>query len=171
MTIEETGKIMRVLKANYKNWGADKDTLILWSQMFVDEPVDVVAAAVKSFITTDTKGFPPVIGQIKQIIIKSQNNDMNEIEVWDRIYKAISNGKYFAEEEFDALPPLLQKVAGSPRQIRVWANTSDDELTTVVASNVMRAYRAELERVRFERSLPSDVKNILTGYTVKMLEG
>ena len=172
MTISETSKIMDILLTAYPKWGVDKhDALILWSQLFVDEPVEVVAAAVKTFITTDEKGFPPVIGQIKAIIAKAQVNDINELEAWDRIYQAISNGKYGALEEYNALPPILKKVVGSPRQINLWANTPDDELSTVVASNVMRAYRAELERAKFERSLPSDVRNILTGETVKMLGG
>lgn len=171
MTIEDTGKIMRVLKANYRNWDADRDTMLLWAQMFQDEPIEVVASAVKAFISTDTKGFAPVIGQIKSIIAKAQANDMGELEAWDRIYGAISNGKYGAVEEFEALPPILQKIVGSPRQINLWANTPDDELSTVVASNVMRAYRAELERAKFERSLPSDVREVLTGGVVQLLGG
>lgn len=170
MTLEETGKIFRVIKAAYKNWNADKDTMVLWSQMFVDEPVEVVAAAVKSYLVTDTKGFPPVIGQIKSIIAKTQSTDLGENEAWDRIYKAICNGKYGAFEEYEALPPILQKVVGSPRQIQLWASTPEDEVATVVASNVMRSYRAELEKDKFERSLPSDVRNILTG-GLKMLGG
>lgn len=171
MTIEETGKIFRIIKAAYKNWGADKDTMILWAQLFADDPVEVVAAAVKSFIVSDEKGFAPAVGQIKGIIAKAQCDDMGEIEAWDRIYKAISNGKYGSYEEFEALPPILQKLVGSPTQINLWANTPDDELSTVVASHVMRAYRAELERTKFERSLPSDVRNILTGGDMKYLGG
>lgn len=163
MTIEETGKIMRVLKANYRNWDADRDTMLLWAQMFADDSVEVVASAVKAFISTDTKGFAPVIGQIKSIIAKAQANDMGEMEAWNLICKAASNGKYGAYEEYEALPPILQKIVGSPRQIYLWANTPEDEFSTVIASNFMRSYRAELEKVRFERSLPSDVKNILTG--------
>ena len=171
MTIQETSKIMDILITAYPKWGVNKqDALILWSQMFVDEPVELVAAAVKSYIITDAKGFPPVIGQIKQIIAKAQADDMSEMEAWNLICKAASNGKYGAYEEYEALPPILQKIVGSPRQIYLWANTSEDEFSTVVASNFMRSYRAELEKAKFERSLPSDVKNLLTG-SMKMLGG
>ena len=170
MTIQETGAIMRILKANYPNWKADKDTLLLWSQMFADDSVQIVGAAVKAFIAQDDKGFAPVIGQIKQLILKATDTSLGEGEAWSLVRKAISNGIYGSNEEYKALPLILQRVVGSPDQLEQWAMLTDG-LDTVVQSQVKRAYRQELEKEQFTRSLPTDVRAALSNATIKMLEG
>lgn len=161
---------MDILKANYQNWNADKNTLVLWAQMFSDDPVQEVAAAVKAFIAQDTKGFAPVIGQIKQLMLKVKSDDMGEGEAWMLIRKAISNGIYGSCEEFEQLPEILQRVVGSPDQLEQWAMLTDG-LDTVVQSNVKRAYRQELEREQFNRALPTDVRTALTGDNQRLLGG
>lgn len=170
MTLQDTSKIMDILKANYQNWNADRNTLILWSQMFADDPVKEVAAAVKAFIAQDTKGFAPVIGQIKQLMLKVKSDDMGEGEAWMLIRKAISNGIYGSCEEFEKLPEILQRVVGSPDQLEQWAMLTEG-LDTVVQSNVKRAYRQELEREQFNRALPTDVRLALKGDKQKLLGG
>ena len=170
MTLQDTSKILDILKANYQNWTADRNTLILWSQMFADDPVQEVAAAVKAFIVQDVKGFPPVIGQIKQLMLKVKSNDIGEGEAWMMIRKAIGNGIYGSYEEFDKLPKILQRVVGSPDQLEQWALLTDG-LDTVVQSNVKRAYRQELEKEQFDRALPRDVRVALSGESRMMLEG
>lgn len=169
MTIQETAKVMDIIKGAYPNWTATKETVIVWAQMFVDDPVDIILAAVKSYIATDTKGFAPVVGQIKKIIVDFKQPDMSEQEAWSLIRKAISNGIYGSYEEFNNLPPILQKVVGSPEQLESWA-TLTEGLDTVVASNVMRSYRSACERERFETALPSDVK-LMLGSTTKLIGG
>lgn len=169
MTVQDTGKVMDILKGAYPNWNATKNTAIVWAQMFSDDPVELVLAAVKSYIASDTSGFAPVVGQIKKIMIDLQMDDMNENEAWSLIRRAISNGIYGSVEEYKALPPILQKVVGSPDQLTEWAMLTDG-LDTVVASNVMRSYRKELDRQRFERALPGDVRLAL-GSAVKMIGG
>ena len=170
MTLQDTSKILDILKANYQNWTADRNTLILWSQMFADDPVQEVAAAVKAFIVQDVKGFPPVIGQIKQLMLKVKSNDIGEGEAWMMIRKAIGNGIYGSYEEFDKLPKILQRVVGSPDQLEQWALLTDG-LDIVVQSNVKRAYRQELEKEQFDRALPRDVRVALSGESRMMLEG
>jgi len=44
------------------------DTVVLWATMFKDEPFKLVSAAVKTFIASDEKGYPPHIGAIKATI-------------------------------------------------------------------------------------------------------
>lgn len=169
MTVQDTGKVMDILKGAYPNWNATRSTAIVWAQMFADDPVELVLAAVKSYIASDTSGFAPVVGQIKKIMIDLQVDDMNENEAWSLIRKAISNGIYGSVEEYRALPPILQKVVGSPDQLTEWAMLTDG-LDTVVASNVMRSYRKEVDRQKFERALPGDVRLAL-GSAVKMIGG
>ena len=160
---------MDIIQGAYPNWNATKNTALVWAQLFIDDPVDLVAAAVKSFIATDTKGFAPVVGQIKQIMVDLQTEEMTEQEAWALVRKAIGNGLYGSYEEFNALPPALQKVVGAPEQLSEWAMV-EDGLDTVVASNVMRSFRKVQEREKFERALPSDVK-LMLGSATKLIGG
>lgn len=72
MTRDETLKIMAVLKATYLNFYKDmtrrdaEGVVALWTDMFSEDNYNAVAAAVKAFIASDSKGFPPVVGQVKQ---------------------------------------------------------------------------------------------------------
>lgn len=72
MTRDETLKIMAVLKATYPNFYKDmtrrdaEGVVALWTDMFSEDSYNAVAAAVKAFIASDNKGFPPVVGQVKQ---------------------------------------------------------------------------------------------------------
>ena len=72
MTRDETLKIMAVLKATYPNFYKDmtrrdaEGVVALWTDMFAEDSYNTVAAAVKAFIASDSKGFPPVVGQVKQ---------------------------------------------------------------------------------------------------------
>jgi hypothetical protein len=75
--------------------------------------------------------------------------------------KAIRNGLYGAKEEFEKLPPILKRLAGSPEQLRVWASMGEDEVQTVVASNLMRSYRAIAKKQEVQQTLPSSIKALL----------
>lgn len=161
MTVQETGLILDILQTAYPRWNADKKkTLVLWAQMFCDEPVELVGAAVKAYIAADVQGFCPTIGQIKNTIYEMRDDSLGEVEAWGLVKRAISNGIYGCYEEYQKLPPIIQRVVGSPEQIHDWALLTDG-VSTVVASNFMRAYREELRRVKFRGVLPNDVKKAL----------
>ena len=136
-----------------------KDTLAAWAALFTDEPLEMVMAGVKAFIACDTKGFAPSIGQIKEVI-HTPPCDMTESEAWTLVRKAISNGIYGYEEEFKALPEVVQKAVGSPAQIHHWAMLTEG-IDTVVASFFTRNYRMQIERLKTESALPVDVKKVL----------
>ena len=61
MTRQETGIIMDILTTAYPRFYSGQDapdprkTVNLWAGMFADDPVKLVAAAVKALIATDTK--------------------------------------------------------------------------------------------------------------------
>ena len=88
MTRQETGIIMNILATAYPRFyaGADvpdpEQTLNLWAGMF-DEPVELVAAAVKALIATDSKGYPPHIGAVKAKIRQlTERPQMAPQEAW-----------------------------------------------------------------------------------------
>jgi len=176
MTVKETGKIMDILESAYPQFyksQADEErtkATKLWAAMFADDDLAVVAAAVKAFIATDTKGFPPVIGIIKSKIADIVSHDkMTEYEAWNRVKEAIGNGIYGAEEEFAKLPPVLQRLVGSAYQIQEWARNMDSKtLESVVGSNFMRSYRARAEYEREDLMLPSDLKKFIEAFSERM---
>lgn len=168
MTYDETLKIFAVLKANYGNFYKNMSRIdaeaqvSLWAEMFEDTPYEVVGMAVKAFIATDVEGYPPNVGRIKQEIRKlSEKEQMTEQEAISFIMKATRNGLYGADKEYEKLPPVLQRLVGSPSQLRAWARMPVDELQTVVASNLMRSYKAIAQREEYEKALPSSIKNLL----------
>ncbi len=134
----------------------------LWKELFAEDDGDQVLAAVKAFIATDTKGFPPSVGQVKARLVQLNAPDMlDEAQAWARVSRAIQRGSYHAAEEFEKLPPVVQKVVGSPSMLRTWAATDADTLQTVVASNFMRAYRSRAQDAMERLALPADVRRLL----------
>ena len=165
MTREETLAIMSVLKAAYPSYYKDMNradaerVVCLWTEMFKDDPAEEVALAVKGFIANDIKGFPPHIGAIKNALVKLRTpNEMTELEAWGYVQKAVRNGIYGAQQEFDALPPVVQRLVGSPNQLREWAMMDSDVVASVVASNFQRSYKARAANEREQLALPGDVR-------------
>ena len=168
MTREETLAIMGVLKAAYPNFykgmgRAEAEGIVdLWSSMFDQEPAQLVAVAVKAHIANDKKGYPPHIGAIKEAIVKLQEPEaMTEQEAWGLVLKALRNGIYGAQKEFDALPPMIQRLVGSPSQLKEWAMMDGDAVNSVVASNFQRSYRARAANERELLALPADVRGVM----------
>lgn len=176
MNRKETLAIMSVLKAAYPAYYRDmtckeaENVIALWQEMFKDDTPEVVALAVKEFIANDKKGFPPHIGAIKEAIRKvTTPAQMTEGEAWSLVYHAISNGTYDSKKEFAALPPMLQRIVGSPDQLKEWAAMDVDTVSSVVASNFKRSYRATAEAERETVSLPKDVQRGMQKIAASML--
>ena len=182
MTREQMLDILVVMQAAYPNFykGMNQKqadaVLDLWATMFADDPLEVVAMAVKSHIANDKKGFPPHIGAIKEAIIKlRQPDEMTEMEAWALVRKAVGNGIYGSQKEFDALPPVLQRLVGSPNQLKDWAMMDEEVVASVVASNFQRSYKARAANERELLALPADVRQVMqrlsAGMAMPMLEG
>lgn len=172
----ETLKIFSVIKANYGNHfkhmsAVDANAMVeLWAEMFSDVDYSIVGGAVKAYIACDVSGHPPNVGQINSYISKlTKKDEMTETEAVAMVLKATRNGIYGADEEFNKLPPILQRLAGSPDQIRTWAKMDADELQTVVASNLMRSYRVISKNEETRAALPASVRNLLEQASEKML--
>lgn len=168
MTRDETEMIFSVLEAAYPRFyrqiGSDerRDVLRLWFNMFEGDEGNAVGAALKAFIAMDTKGFPPSIGQIKEKLVKLKNPGLpDEAQAWVLVHRAIQNSGWHAKEEFDKLPPIVQKAVGHSSVLKDWAMQDQDEVNTVIASNFQRAYRARVHRAQEELALPENLQNVL----------
>lgn len=169
MNRQETIKVLSVVHAAYPSFFAgrtqiEKESVVnLWSESFENDDYALVTQGLQAFIDADTKGFAPVIGQIKQHIrFMTNKSSMNELEAWGLVAKAIRNSYYGAEEEFEKLPPLVKKAVGSPSTIREWGMLPVDDVETVIQSNFMRAYRAVVARQEKYDSLPDAAKQMMS---------
>lgn len=182
MDRSEAIKILAVLRAAYPQFYAKQTNedlrgiVNLWADMFEDEPYQLVAAATKALIKTRTSTFPPGIGEISEKIRQiSAPEEMTEAEAWALVAVAVRNGTYGAEKEFNALPPMLQRLVGSPRQLKEWAAMDADAVNSVVASNFQRSYKARAKNEREYEALPSSIKDymaaIADGMRMPELEG
>lgn len=168
MTREETIKVLAVLKAAYPAFyrGMKADELNgivnLWASQFEGDDYKTVGAAVQAHIATDTKGYPPHIGAIKEAIRKiTQPDEMSEMEAWGYVASALRNSGYNSVTEFDKLPPVVQRIVGSPSQLREWAMMDSDTVQSVVQSNFMRSYRARAQHEREYLALPENVRELM----------
>lgn len=181
----ETLAIMTVLKTAYPGYYWDmkpreaENVVNLWAEMFADEPAGLVAAAVKAHIAQDRKGFPPHIGAIKDAIVRltaPPESGMSELEAWNLVRRAIRGasmddctrtmrdgvlGPPSAVEQFEALPEILRRLVGSPRQLADWELLPNDEIDTIIQSNFMRSFRARAEKERELLALPADVRQTM----------
>ena len=161
-------KIMAVLRGAYPQFYRDisrteaEDTVNLWADMFkADEPI-LVAAAVKSVIEGDEKGFPPTIGQVKaKLRLITGSKELTEAEAWDMVARGIRNGLYGAAEEFEKFPPIVRRIVGSPNALKEWARMDTETVHSVVSSNFQRSYRAVVAREKEINALPADVREFV----------
>lgn len=184
MTISETAQVMDALETAYPRYyvGIDdarrQSALKMWASAFANDDVRLVAAAVKSFIESDEKGFPPVPGQIRaKMRLIVGHDDTTALEAWGLVKKALRNSDYYPQEEFGKLPPLVRHMVGNPAQLREWSLMDSDTVNSVIASNFQRSYREAAEQEREYEALPPDVRglvdrlNAARGTSAPALEG
>ena len=165
MTRQETGIIMDILTAAYPRFyrGSSaeemRNVMKLWTDMFTRDDVALVAAAVKSVIEGDEKGFPPTIGQVKaKLRLLTAPKELTEAEAWDMVARAIRNGLYGAAEEFERFPPAVKRIVGSANTLREWARMDTETIHSVVSSNFQRSYRAIAAKEKEIAALPPEVR-------------
>lgn len=176
MNRKDAAGIMAILQTAYPTYYAKQsaqqrmEAVNLWAELFADDPGPVVAAAIKSIIVSSPNPFPPSIGEIKNKMHDlTTPAEMSETEAWALVSKALHNGIYGYQSEFDKLPPTVQAAVGRAEQLREWAVMPEDEVQSVVASNFMRGFKTAQKRERDTALIPPDVREMLTGVSAAML--
>ena len=148
-----------------------KAIVALWTRQFEEYDVNIVKCAIDSIISTDTSDFMPSIGKIKDMITKlTTDEEMTELEAWNIVKKAISRSGYYAQEEFDKLPAILQKLVGSPQTLFEWSQTDSEQVNTVVSSNFQRSYKARVKNEKELLALPTTARNMIESFKYLQLE-
>lgn len=164
MTRDETVKIIRIMCDCYPNYKPSNlsETVDVWNMMLEEYSYSQISMALKTYVHSDTSGFAPSIGQLINKLHEVQSpQELNEMEAWFLVSKALRNGYYGAVEEFNKLPPLVQKAVGSPDNLRNWALTDINSIENVVQSNFMRTYRTVVNRAKEFQKMPKDIQALI----------
>lgn len=173
MTRQETIELMQEIEARYPNFAPSNPskTVDVWMEEFEEFPFEVVLAGVKTFASTDTRGFPPSIGQVKDKIFSlATMNTPNVNEAWDLVQRAIADSTYHAEERFEKLPPLIKKVVGSPTTLRNWGKTDNSTIGTVIYSQFIKTYNSIYEREKEKAKIQREVIELIENTSALMIE-
>lgn len=173
MDRNETKRIIQIMCATYPNYHpADlSSTVDIWCMMLEDYSYNEIAAALKAYITSDASGFAPSVGQvIEKLKFIKEPEQLNEMEAWAKVRKALRHDYNNAAEEYAKLPPLVQKAVGNPANLCDWA-VQEEKMLQVTQSNFQRTYRSVVDRETQMQYLPGDVKALMQGNDTKLLEG
>ena len=165
-----------MIQAAYPNYKPQDKTVAvnIWHDMLKEYDANVIIGAFKAYVVSDTSGFAPSIGQIisKVHLTVQKDDELPALEAWAMVSKALRNGYYGAETEFEQLPPLVKKAVGSPMNLRNWSQTDVKSIETVVMSQFLSAYKAEQKRAEELEKIPAGIKNMLLGTAErKMING
>lgn len=164
MTREETVKIIRIMCDSYPNYKPNNisETVDVWCMMLEDYNYNQISVALKAYVTSDTSGFAPSIGElIAKIQMISQPQELNEMEAWSLVSKALRNGTYGAVEEFSRLPPTVQEAVGNPDNLRNWATSDYKAIETVIQSNFIKTYRSVTSRAEEIKRVPAEIQELI----------
>lgn len=144
MSNKEISKIILILKTSYPYAFKDmskeetENMVNLYQTLFKAYTYEEVSKAVIDIINTSE--YMPTIATIKSKIydIKHPIQESNT-ELWESLLSAIRNSSYYAEREFEKLPPLVKEFVQSPQQLQSIAREmSSDEIHTVFKGQFLK---------------------------------
>ena len=166
MTKEEFLIISRAIRAVYTNMLADDGAKDVWFSMLSDLPYMQVSVALQTHMMTSK--FPPTIADLR-VNHAEQQRGLTELEAWAMVRKAIKNGTYGAEEEYEKLPEIVQKAVGSASNIRQWAQSDSGMLETIEA-HFLKAFRIQRDRAIQDAQTSPAVKQLIAEMQQNLLE-
>lgn len=178
MTKQEVAKLLFVIRANYpESYSKLSDTdmellAVSWERLLQGYTYAQCDAALQTYLLTDTYGRAPKIGQIIDSIHKvSEAQELNSNQAWALVYKAICRGAYNAEEEFNKLPPVVQKAVGSYHNLYDYSQMRIEDVQVTIKAHFKSVYDTELKRAREMRKIPQQIKERLEMGQKLMIEG
>lgn len=160
MNREETIQLLMTIQAFYPNFKVENKTITVnaWQMVLGECDYKQVEMSLAAFVKSDKKGFAPTPGQLYNIIHATNNpQQLNNLEAWSMVSKALRNSTYNSESEFAKLPPLVQKAVGTSKQLEIWA-TDENYNEEVVMSQFIRVYGTESARADNISRMPEQIQ-------------
>lgn len=173
MTREEVKKLMVIIVNTYPNFKPSNlsVTVDIWFEILRDYPFETTMTALKTYIVTDKSGFAPSIGQIiDKMNAVDDYTELNEMEAWALVSKALRDSSYHAQERFDGLPPNVRKAVGSPENLMAWGR-DENYNENVAQSQFIKCYRSVLQRKKELSRMPMEVRALIESTMSKMITG
>ena len=168
MTGAETKKILFVIRASYPEAykGLSEDDLKVlvttWTALLADYTYEQVSLALQHYLLNDTYGRAPKIGQIVESIRKTNTREeLNANEAWGLVYRAICNSAYNSEQEFEKLPPVVQKAVGSPNNLKEYACMNIEDVQVTIKAHFKSIYEVEVKRKQEYEKLPQATRELI----------
>lgn len=175
MTREETDKILFVVRASYpENFARmgkmDIELLSMtWQTLLQSYTYDQVSTGLFNYIKTDKYGRAPKVGQIIDAMEITNKPIENVNEAWAKVYKAICNSNYNAEEEFAKLDPILQKTVGDASNLRQFAAMDIKDVEVTVKAHFKSIYEVEVKR-QADAAKIAPTMDAISGQTAARIE-
>lgn len=113
-------------KSEFKNTHPDdlKAEMKVWMHLLGCYDPNLVQRAIITFINTDTKGFSPKIGQIKEMMFKLKYRFPDFEELWN-IFVECNKYSYSSQKCWDELPEVLKEIVSVNSMYEFSFSTSD----------------------------------------------
>lgn len=181
---EETQKILTILRVNYPNnfkSVANKNDMDLivdtWDIQFKSYTLDEVFNAIMSIIATDTSGFAPSIGRVKDELNKKYKDSvMTDEEAWSIVLNSAKCNPTKAKSNFEALPGNIKKAVKHPKFLESLGNANISSQGTF-KKDFVKNYNETIENDYQEMNVNSITRlefckrNAIPGETIKALNG
>ena len=184
MNKEETQKILTILRVNYPNnfkSVANKNDMDLivdtWDIQFKSYTLDEVFNAIMSIIATDTSGFAPSIGRVKDELNKKYKDSvMTDEEAWSIVLNSAKCNPTKAKSNFEALPGNIKKAVKHPKFLESLGNANISS-QGIFKKDFVKNYNESIENDYQEMNANSITRlefckrNAIPGETIKALNG
>ena len=148
---------------------AKEATINLWNYQFKDVDGATVLYAIQEFISND-KGYPPTIGQIKEIISSRKHvNDKTALEAWEDVIKSIRKGGTL-KEKYNRLDEATQRTIGTKEELNEICMANIEYQLPRLKQDFLKRYELNMQKKMEYEKLPSSVKNVIDSINVKKID-
>ncbi len=173
MTRDETKVLIGLMMASYPNFNPPDltTTIDVWAKALANDDYQMMEDAFVNYLQTDTSGFAPSPGKLRMMIADRviEQTTEDDGQVLNMLIMASRNASYGFEEEFNKMPPLLQKAVGSPTVIRSWGLIEQDELRYTF-DRIIRTYTEYKNRQKIDMATQGITHTLLENVTPHMIE-
>ena len=164
MTRDEVKVLFRIIDATYphtyRNDEVLSDAISVWAVIFAGTDAKLVESALYTYVS-EMHEFAPTPGHIREIIDRITNpNKLSEGDAWNMVRRAIGNGLYGAQEEYNKLPSDVQKAIGSSQWIHSMAMDENVNMS-VESSNFYKRYRQVIADKKEREAMPPAVRKLV----------
>ena len=160
MTKQEFAKFAMALKTYYpkENILPNEQAMELWFYQLQDIGYTVAEAGLNKWVALNK--WSPTIADIRGMATSIVSDDIpSEAEAWGMVRKAYESLDWNnPETEFNKLPEPVKNAVGNASILKEWAQLDISECETVISSNFMRNYRAQVKVHQENRQMPERLK-------------